>query len=242
MFDEDHAAGTEPDPGVGDPESQDGSMTAFPARGSALQHLRHRFLGLAKGRVIYDECDRADAFYCVESGCVRLLAYCDDGRRQILAFCLPGDMFGIRLSGQQTCAAETTIASVVKRFPIDAITAETVDRQELVDLVAMAAEMNANLSLHLKGLGHASAEARLIWFLDWLADRQGVASRGGIVRPPMSRRDIADFLGFTPETLSRTFARLRERGHVQVYSDKQLMLRPQMAHVADARWTLPNAA
>jgi CRP-like cAMP-binding protein len=219
-----------------------GDGPAMSRRQSALEQLRPRLVALAKGRLIYDEQDRPDAFYRVESGCVRLQVNCGDGRRRILAFCLPGDVFGIRLHGAHISAAETTAASVFKRFAMSTITDDALDKESMLELVGMAAEMSSALSVHLRGLSHGSAEARLVWFIDWLALRQGAGLKGGVVRPPMSRRDIADFLGLTPETLSRMFARLRARGHVQIFSDKRWLLRPRPTMRVDAENGLPTAA
>lgn len=197
-------------------------------RSAALDQLRHWRVAAPKGRVIYDEGEAPKAFYRVETGCVRLQVNCDDGHRQILAFCLPGDIFGVEFDGARTSAAEAAATSELTRFPICGLTEGTsLAAKSMTSLVAAASDMVLTLSMHLKGLGHGSAEDRLMWFLDWLADRQGVSREGGVVQPPMNRRDIADFLGLAQETLSRTFARLEVQDLLRVTDKRRVILRPR---------------
>lgn len=197
-------------------------------RRAALDQLRHWQVKAPKGHMIYGEGDLPKAFYRVETGCVRLLVTYDDGHRQILAFCLAGDIFGMEFGGVREATAEAAAASELTRFPITGL-AGGLAAEGMVGLVTAASEMIGVLSMHLKGIGHGSAEERLIWFLDWLADRQGVSRQGGVVKPPMSRRDIADFLGLAPETLSRTFARLEARRLFGVADRRGVILRPRLA-------------
>lgn len=208
----------------------------------ALEHLRSRLINLGKDRLIYDEHDRPDAFYRLVSGCVRLQVTSEDGRRQILAFCLPGDIFGIQPGGAHISAAETTMSSVVQRFSMNTLLDEGFDRESLIDLVGAAADMSSTLSLHLRGLNRITAASRLVWFLDWLAGRLGTERKGGVLRPPMSRRDIADFVGLTPETLSRSFARLQDCGHLRFLPDRRLLLRPCQRALPAASGALSTAA
>lgn len=196
-------------------------------RHAALDQLRHWRVAAPKGRLIYDEGEPPTAFYRVEAGCVRLQVNCDDGHRQILAFCLPGDIFGVEFDGGRTAAAEASVTSELTRFPICGLTGTSLEAKSMASLVAAASDMVLTLSLHLKGLGHGSAEDRLMWFLDWLADRQGVSRQGGVVQPPMNRRDIADFLGLAQETLSRTFARLEIQRLLSVTDRRRVILRPR---------------
>lgn len=180
-----------------------------------------------KGRVIYDEGEPPKAFYRVETGCVRLQVNCEDGHRQILAFCLPGDIFGVEFEGARPAAAEAAAACELTRFPIAALNEGGLEAGSMTSLVSAASDMIVALSMHLKVLGHGSAEDRLMWFLDWLADRQGVSRHGGVVLPPMSRRDIADFLGLAQETLSRTFTRLEALGLLRATDIRRVILRPR---------------
>lgn len=193
---------------------------------SRLDQIRHRRLAVRKGRIVYDAGDPTGAFYRVDRGCIRLQVVSEDGRRRILAFCLPGDIFGLEIGAAHTEGAEAAEDSQVSRFSTSAITDPPIDVSKVTSALRAASDMISGLFSHLEGLGRGSAEDRLMWFLDWLAARQQVDSSSGRVRLPMNRRDIADFLGLAQETLSRTFAKLEARGLVEVGVGKTIWLRP----------------
>ena len=204
------------------------------ASNSKLNHVRHWHVTAPKGRMVYDAGDAALAFYRVEKGCIRLQLTSEDGRRQVLAFCLPGDIFGLEIGRRHFEAAEAATDSQLSRFATAAITEPPLDLVKVAAAFGAASDMTTRLFTHLAGLGRGSAEERLMWFLEWLADRQGVANEGGGVRLPMNRRDIADFLGLAQETLSRTFARLEARGVVRFGPRGAIRLRPSWRTNVDA--------
>lgn len=189
--------------------------------------VRRWHLAIPKGRMVYDTGDPATAFYRVEEGCVRLQMMSEDGHRQIFAFCLPGDIFGLEVGRPRFEGAEATEDSQLSRFAAGAITGPPIDVDRLLGALGAASNMIVGLFTHLDGLGRGTAEERLMWFLDWLAERQGVVRAGGEIRLPMDRRDIADYLGLAPETLSRTFAKLEARQLVEFSGGKTLRLRPR---------------
>lgn len=211
-------------------------------RDNELNRLRHWRTTAPKGRVVYDEGEPSKAFYRVETGCVRLQVNRDDGRRQILAFCLPGDIFGVDFTRPRPMAAEAATASELTRFPTGDLCATTWNSKEWASVADSALEIITSLTTHLAGLAHTSAEDRLLWFLDWLAARQGVARVNGVLRPPMSRRDVADFLDLAPETLSRTFNRLAARGLVRAIDRRTLLLRPRPGEADTRQLMLRTAA
>lgn len=193
---------------------------------SELNHVRHWHVAAPKGRMVYDAGDPALAFYRVEKGCIRLQLTSEDGHRQILAFCLPGDIFGLEIGKRHFEAAEAATDSQLSRFATAAIIEPPLDLVKVAAAFGAASNMTTRLFTHLAGLGRGSADERLMWFLNWLADRQGVADAGGGIRLPMNRRDIADFLGLAQETLSRTFARLEARGDIEFGARGAIRVRP----------------
>lgn len=219
----------------------------MPDHQAYLNRLRHWRVVAPKGRVIYEEGEESIAFYRVETGCVRLQVNADLGHRQILAFCLPGDVFGLQMDGPRDTSAEAAAVTTLSRFPLSALAADTWEAgppngAAIAGLISAATRLSTTLADHLKGLGHGSTEDRLLWFLEWLAERQGVSPFGGVLQPPMSRRDIADFLCMAQETLSRTFARLVERGLIRVRSDRRIQLRPRPRPREEAGEGLQRAA
>jgi len=204
-----------------------------------LHHIRHWHFAAPKGRIIYDTGDPAVSFYRVERGCIRLQLTSEDGHRQILAFCLPGDIFGLEIGRPHLEAAEAAEDSQLSRFSAAGITESPLDIAKVSAALGAATDMIAGLFTHLEGLGRGSAEERLMWFLEWLAGRQNAASAQGRIRLPMNRRDIADFLGLAPETLSRTFAKLEARRLVEFGPGRTLRLRPSLTF-ADLSSRFPN--
>lgn len=209
---------------------------------SKLDRLRHWRVPVARGHVIFDEGEAAEAFYRVETGCVRLQINANDGRRQILAFCLPGDVFGVDIRRPRVMAAEAACASELARFPIGELSGAAWRPEDWAGVVEASSELVCALAGHLSGLARASAEDRLMWFLDWLAVRSGVSRVNGVLRPPMNRRDIADFLNIAPETLSRAFSRLAARKVIEIVDRRRIILRPRAVGVHGGAADLRSAA
>lgn len=180
-----------------------------------IEYLRHWPISVPNGRQIYDAGEVPEAFYRVDCGCVRLQVLTPDGRRQILGFCLPGDVFGLDFCDVRPMGAEAATVSKLSRFPIlQALRGG--DKDDCSGLLAASSQVAANLTGGLIGVGQVSAAERVIWFLNWIAERQGLRAGGQrVVHLPMSRRDIADYLGLAPETLSRILKQLVGKGRIE---------------------------
>ena len=195
--------------------------------------LKRWRISAPKGRVIYDEGEEAEAFYRVESGCIRLQVNREDGGRQILAFHLPGDIFGLDGDGHRHAAAEAATRSELTRFQAAPPLGMNTNPGAAAAVARAACEMINALAGHLMGLGHANAEDRVRWFLTWLSEQQGAGVRRMPVHLPMSRRDIADFLDLAPETLSRTMRRLETLGEIEVMGMRRVVLRGSVRRPSD---------
>ena len=175
---------------------------------------------------IYGEGEPADYVYKVLSGTVRTSKVLSDGRRQIGAFYLPGDTFGLEAGDEHTfCAEAMTDASVllVKR---SAVTAEAQkDTAVSRELWAATARELARAQNHLMLL-IKSAQERVAAFLLEMADR--VPDKAGI-ELPMSRQDIADYLGLTIETVSRTLTQLEGKAAIELPRSRHIVLRNRSA-------------
>lgn len=195
--------------------------------------LKRWRISAPKGRMIYDQDEEAEAFYRVESGCVRLQVNREDGGRQILAFHLPGDIFGLDCDGRRHAAAEAAIRSELTRFQAPPPLGMSANPGAAAAVACAACEMVNALAGHLMGLGHANAEDRVRWFLGWLAERQGIDACNARLHLPMSRRDIADFLDLAPETLSRTMRRLESLREIEVMGTRRIVLRKNTRRPSD---------
>lgn len=181
---------------------------------------------------VFREGDSADHVYSISSGAVKLYKLMSDGRRQIIGFLFSGDMFGLGLDGGYCYTAETLVPTQLCRFThrkLDTMMDEfpRLERKMFTmtvkDLVAAQEQMLL--------LGRKTAKEKVATFLLKLSRRaaqQGLPSSP--VALPMSRADIADYLGLTIETVSRTFTQLKrediiglpDAGHVILADEDRL--------------------
>jgi len=187
---------------------------------------RHHF---ARNEPIFNQDDPADQVYRIISGTVRLCRYMPDGRRYIVDFLLPGDLMGFVESPDLPASAEAVTDVTLVAFPrvcFDRLAQENAEvRTQLLR------HLSCNLltaQQHLFVLGCQKARERVASFLLRLADRMG-ASCGDRLDLPMSRQDIADHLGLTIETVSRTITGLRGTGALLIPNTHQVVLRDMAA-------------
>jgi CRP/FNR family transcriptional regulator len=162
--------------------------------------------------MIFSEGDPAESLFNVLSGAVRLVKLLPDGRRQITGFLLPGAFLGIALNSTYAYSAEAIVDTKLCRFGRREAEGLLKDMPSLEHrLLGEAANELVAAQDQMLLLGRKTAKERLASFLVGLSRN---AKRHGFVDNPvplpMSRTDIADFLGLTTETVSRTFTRLRQ--------------------------------
>ncbi|TFV44791.1 helix-turn-helix domain-containing protein [Bradyrhizobium niftali] len=160
-----------------------------------------------KGREIFGEKEPAEFVFQVKQGAVRTYKLLSDGRRQISAFHLAGDIFGLENGAVHRFTAEAvtqTTVRLVRRQSLEA-GAET-DAVVTRNLITMTTDNLQHAETHMLLLGRKNALERVAAFLLEM-DRRMVP--GSQMSLPMSRRDIADYLGITLETVSRALSRLK---------------------------------
>jgi CRP/FNR family transcriptional regulator, nitrogen fixation regulation protein len=175
---------------------------------------------------IFGDNEAADYVYKVIKGSVRTYKILSDGRRQIGGFYLPGDVFGMQFADEHTLSAEVigdTKVLVVKRSALTALASrDAAIGRELFDLTSRELRrMQDRILLLVK-----SAQERVASFLLEMAER---AAAGNIVELPMSRQDIADYLGLTIETVSRTLTGLETAAAIEVATSRRIVLRNRSA-------------
>lgn len=171
---------------------------------------------------IFGENERAEYLYKVVSGSVRTYKVLNDGRRQIGAFYLPGDLFGFEVGGEHTFSAEAITDSkilVIKRSVL--VTLASHDNDVAHKLWTMTAGELQRAQDHIMLL-IKTAQERVAGFLLEMSSR---SSAGNEVDLPMSRQDIADYLGLTIETVSRTLTQLENAATIAVPSSRRIVLR-----------------
>jgi CRP/FNR family transcriptional regulator len=153
----------------------------------------------------------------------------DDGRRQIIGFLFPGDFLGIEMTSDVPFSAEAIGTATVCRFDSASFARLMTRKPHLLAKLHERTRHELNAAHdHVVALGRRTAEERIGWFLAWLRSR--VTENGHtsvVIELPMPRQDIADYLGLTIETVSRTFTRLaRERA---------IAIEPRAIRILDAR-------
>jgi CRP/FNR family nitrogen fixation transcriptional regulator len=176
-----------------------------------------------KDEEIYGEDESAEYVYQVISGAVRSYKLLSDGRRQIGAFHLPGDVFGLESGAMHRLAAEAivdTTARLVKRRSLEQ--AAGVDVRVARSLWTITAGDLRHAEDHMLLLGRKTAMERVATFLLEMDRRLAVA---GMMALPMCRRDIGDYLGLTLETVSRALSQLHTQGVLGFSGARQIVLR-----------------
>lgn len=168
-------------------------------------------VSLSSHGTLASEGDDADCFFNVTSGSVKLYKLLPDGRQQIIGFLFPGDFIGLAVRDTYAYTAESIGPATVCRFErrkfevlLDRFPKMALRlRERASDELAVAQEQ-------MLSLGRKSAKERVASFLLQLSER---ASRLGLpanpITLPMTRADIADYLGLSIETVSRTMTRLK---------------------------------
>ena len=169
-------------------------------------------LRLAPGQALFHEGDPATRVFTLTRGTLKLYKLLADGRRQVTGFLRPGDFLGISVDDEHAFSAEALEDSQLCWFP-RARFDDFVEEQPTMEreLYRMAAHELAAAQQQFVLLGRKTASERLASFLLILSERSELSSRAGpgMVRLPMSRSDIADYLGLTKETVSRVISALK---------------------------------
>jgi len=186
-----------------------------------------------KDEEIYGEDEPSDYVYQVIRGSVRSYKLLSDGRRQIGAFYLPGDIFGLESGPVHRLTAEAvsdTTVRLVKRRSLEQ--AAGIRVQVAQSLWAMTAGELRHAEDHMLLLGRKNAMERVASFLLEM-DRR--LAKTGMMALPMCRRDIGDYLGLTLETVSRALSQLHNEGVLGFSGARQIVLRNrQRLHTMDA--------
>lgn len=167
---------------------------------------------------IFREGDRAKNVYVVEVGHVCIYKMLSDGRRQVIDFAYPGDLIGLATLAEHTSNAQAMTRSRIRCIPMAALQQEAREdaRLGLRLYEAVSRELRATRDL-LFTVSQRTATERVASFLLALSqrnERNGDDPLEYVL--PMTRNDIADYLGLTIETVSRTFTKLRSEGIIEV--------------------------
>lgn len=177
----------------------------------------------AARQTLFLQGEPAAAVYNITAGVVRIYKLLPDGRRQIVGFSLPGDFLGLALKDTYGFSADAIEPVVACRFPRAAYAALLDDKPHLLRrLHEFATHELTQAQDQMMLLGRRTAEERVVAFLLRLRERWARLNGGrasATVPLPMSRQDIADYIGLTIETVSRTFTKLAKERTLLVVPD-----------------------
>jgi CRP/FNR family transcriptional regulator len=200
-------------------------------------------ISLQANTVFIEEGEPALYFYNVNAGNIRLFKSLPDGRRQITGFAGPGHFLGLVATSKNMFSAETMEPVKLCRFTRSAMATMFGEfpalERKLLDL-AMHELVLSQQQLLL--LGRKTALERIASFLLSWAERQEICASGTLPKPrsvlqlPLSRTDLADYLGLTIETVSRSLSQLKRDGLIDIPNIHEIvLLRPQaLSDIAEA--------
>lgn len=178
-----------------------------------------------KGQTFIVEGDPATDFFNLTGGTVKLFKLLPDGRQQILGFASVGHFLGLAASGTYTFGAEAIETVHLCRFSRPKLRVLLHDFPAFeTHLLETACSELATAHEQILMLGRKTAQERVASFLvDWSRRATPCPADHGI-QLPMSRAEIADYLGLTIETVSRTFSRFKADKRIQIPSSKDVII------------------
>jgi CRP/FNR family nitrogen fixation transcriptional regulator len=202
-------------------------LAATPSRlgGPAELEAVGSIVNFARNETLFDEGEEMTAFYRVVSGVVRLCRLTEDGKRQIAGFRLPGDLIGMEWTDTYEMTAEAVRDAAVVRYARTRLDRLSQERPAVRDHVLAHLRQDLRAAQeHLIMLSCPSAGERVAAFLLQLARRAG-ARDGDDIDMQLGRQDIADYLGLTLETVSRTFSEMKARGIIASPKRRHVVIR-----------------
>ncbi len=190
----------------------------------AFAGTRMRF---ARNEEVFGESEPVNHVYRVVSGAIRTIRFTSDGRRQIVAFHLPGDLFGFELGDAHGFSAEAIADCelvLVRRSLIEKAATESLEVARA--LLQLASDELRDAREHALVLGRKGAGERVAAFLLTLAERNHSEKELDL---PMSRADIADYLALTIETVSRAFTQMERDHTIALPTSRHVVVRSRSA-------------
>jgi CRP/FNR family nitrogen fixation transcriptional regulator len=166
-----------------------------------------------RGAHLYGESDPAEYLYKLANGIARGYRMTSEGRRQVVAFYVPGDLFGFELGGDHSFSVELVTNATVRMIRLSALPVIVALDQDLAKelRISLARELRRNQD-HIRRLGQ-TAQERVASFLLEIAQR---VPENSTIELVMSRQDVADYLGLRIETISRTLAHITRIGAITI--------------------------
>jgi CRP/FNR family transcriptional regulator, anaerobic regulatory protein len=198
-----------------------------------LRELAHlgRYVHFGAGETVFAQEEMTTSFYNLFEGVMRLYKLLPDGRRQIVGFALAGDFLGLAASSRHNVSADAIGPVALCQFSRSAFARFSEDKPDLLRRInELAVRELSQAQDHIVLLGRRSAEEKVASFLlGWRNRIAEITGPSQTVPLPMSRQDIADYLGLTIETVSRTFTRFERDRVIKIIHGGICILDPARA-------------
>jgi CRP/FNR family transcriptional regulator, anaerobic regulatory protein len=201
---------------------------AMPSRTQDASSVAGSQLQLGKHQTVFLAGDDAEWFFEVETGAVMLYRILEDGRRQLVEVVFPGGICGLTTGASYESCCETLMPSVLRSYKRAELSRSDGLRARIMD--RLQGQLSA-MHDHAVSLGRKTAEERvcsLILRIHEIADTSMAAGETNSVALPMTRTEIADYLGLTLETVCRTLTELVRRKLVEVGQKKSEIRVPNL--------------
>jgi len=203
-----------------------------------LRELVHlgRQVYFRPGETVFAQEEMTTSFYNLLEGVMRLYKLLADGRRQIIGFALPGDFLGLAASSRHNFSADAIGAVELCQFSRSGFAKFSQNKPDLLRRInELAVKELGQAQNHMVLLGRRSAEEKVATFLVGWRNRMAELPGPSHTLPlPMSRQDIADYLGLTIETVSRTFTKFERDGVIEIVHGGVRILNPARAQALAA--------
>lgn len=195
---------------------------------ATLSGCQHSIQGYNSRKHLFCEGDEATYVYEVLTGVVCNYRTMSDGRRQVISFSYPGDLIGLVQGETHRFSSKAIENARIRRIPKGALLKTAVTRPEIADkLLNFATTELAILQERFVTLNRKSAQERIATFLLELVERLTDGDQDGAVtlKLPMRRRDMADYLGLSVETVSRTMSAMKNTGVIDLPHSSVVVIR-----------------
>lgn len=215
------------------------SQLLMDAGGQDAQKLIPTVRHLARNATLFYDGDAISFIYEIIEGTIKTSKILMDGRRQIIGFLGVGDIIGLPFEDEAHFSAEAVSASIIRCYPIAQIETAITRSPHLARKLFKILNTDTTRQIdHVMSLGRKHPTERVAGFLlSWRATHTpGQEIKSHILKLPMSRIDIADYLGLTQETVCRVLSKFKTRGIIQSEQSRDIVINDirSLEHVAEA--------
>ncbi|QNP40410.1 fumarate/nitrate reduction transcriptional regulator Fnr [Lysobacter solisilvae (ex Woo and Kim 2020)] len=206
-----------------------------------LDEIVRRRRPIERGERLYRAGDPLAAVFVARDGAFKTVSISEEGEEQVIGFHLPGELIGLDAlgAGSHRCEAIALTEANVCEVPFEQLAVVAAQlpslQQQLLRVIGQSVGRDQD---HLGILVRRQAGERIALFLHGLSERyRNIGQPATQFKLPMSREDIARYLGLALETVSRGFTRLQEDGVIDVVGRRIDILKPaelnRLAHSAE---------